>query len=393
MARSTPIRKATAALALCALLIASAAASAEEANGSEAAGLEAGVGQDGAPLSKESYEAETQRLQSMLNWAIMNSDPEVLSKAAASGESGTSEGRKADFDRIREEMREVIDSQISETDVMKESIDVLRRSRDGSVSLERQLVELDELDNLVSHIDNANDFVKLGGLGVLLTLCSGDDEGSDRRTTCPLALQVLGVASSKNDFFIAKACEENPAMVADLTAWLEDASAEPAIATKASFALSSMANADAVRRRFDALGGPATLVGILASDAEALAKLRKKVLALVHDFIVQDGPPAAELYLSQGPNPAVFTRFLAHEDLDVNEKCLLLLTEFAEHLPIARARLLWDEATVRAFEAKVAGMMAEREGEGVGYLRALTSMAADLEARIGGGANEPKGEL
>ena len=182
-------------------------------------------------------------------------------------------------------------------------------------------------------------------------------------------------------------------MVADLTAWLKDASAEPAIATKAAFALSSMANADAVRRRFDALGGPATLVGILASDAEGLAKLRKKVLALVADFIVQDGPPAAELYLSQGPNPAVFTRFLAHEDLDVNEKCLLLLTEFAEHLPIARARLLWDEATVRAFEAKVAGMMAEREGEGVGYLRALMSMAADLEERIGGGANEPKGEL
>ena len=152
------------ALLLCASLIGAARGSVGEDDDANASL----VGGDGATFAEEE---DPERLKSLLNWAIEHSDPDKLKKLARDRGGGVewSEG-------VSETVREVA-SGPSEADLMREALVVLADSR---ARAERERA-LDVLEDLVTQIDNAGDFLKLGGLAALLGEIrreGGEDEGS-----------------------------------------------------------------------------------------------------------------------------------------------------------------------------------------------------------------------
>ena len=137
------------ALLLCASLIGAARGSVGEDDDANASL----VGGDGPTFAEEE---DPERLKSLSNWAIEHSDPDKLKKLARDRGGGVewSEG-------VSETVREVA-SGPSEADLMREALVVLADSR---ARAERERA-LDVLEDLVTQIDNAGDFLMNGAASV-----------------------------------------------------------------------------------------------------------------------------------------------------------------------------------------------------------------------------------
>ncbi|CAN6218328.1 unnamed protein product [Urochloa humidicola] len=142
----------------------------------------------GGSVEEDEFAGGFGSLDSMLQWAIGNSDPKKLKEEAA-------DVQKLSADELlkrREEIKELMGKlkMPSDADLIKIAIADLKNS---SSSLEDRQRALQELLILVEPIDNANDLDKLGGLLPVIQELSNANE--EIRTT---SAWVLGTASQNN---------------------------------------------------------------------------------------------------------------------------------------------------------------------------------------------------
>lgn len=126
-------------------------------------------------------------MDSMLHWAIQNSDPDALRDAASSVRNGTEEAQR------RSELREVMDAlrkAPTEAQIMSAHLEAISTANQTEGHLIHSLQQLKEL---VRPIDNANDIKALGGIDVLVKTLESSSAAVKAE-----AAAVLAVAASNN---------------------------------------------------------------------------------------------------------------------------------------------------------------------------------------------------
>ncbi|CAN6167616.1 unnamed protein product [Urochloa humidicola] len=267
----------------------------------------------GGSVEEDEFAGGFGSLDSMLQWAIGNSDPKKLKEEAA-------DVQKLSADELlkrREEIKELMEKlkMPSDADLMKIAIADLKNS---SSSLEDHQRALQELLILVEPIDNANDLDKLGGLLPVIQELSNANE--EIRTT---SAWVLGTASQNN------AVVQNQILgygaLARLVKMGYSTSKEEA--AKALYAISALIRNNVNgQEAFHSENGSAMLQHILVSDSIDV-KLQKKAVFLVTDladFQLNSGNPQLP-FLSDRLFLKSIVDMLSRFDLDLHEKVLLAI--------------------------------------------------------------------
>ncbi|RLM86431.1 hsp70 nucleotide exchange factor FES1-like [Panicum miliaceum] len=267
-----------------------------------------GGGGGNSPAGDQGQEFES--LDSMLQWAIGNSDPDKLREKAAELETlSADELLKRQMEIKLVEMLKMP----SDAELMKTAIADLNNS---SVSLEDRKRALQELLVLVEPIDNTNDLEKLGGLIPLIKQLNNADEGI-RATSA----WVLGKASQNN------ALEQNQILGYGALKRLVNMgySSSAAEAAKALYAISSLIrDNEHGQELFLSENGYAMLQHILSTAGNS-ARLQKKVvslLAYVADFHLSTGKSQAS-FLSNHLFIKSVVDMISAPDIDLQEKALL----------------------------------------------------------------------
>ncbi|CAN6218329.1 unnamed protein product [Urochloa humidicola] len=267
----------------------------------------------GGSVEEDEFAGGFGSLDSMLQWAIGNSDPKKLKEEAA-------DVQKLSADELlkrREEIKELMGKlkMPSDADLIKIAIADLKNS---SSSLEDRQRALQELLILVEPIDNANDLDKLGGLLPVIQELSNANE--EIRTT---SAWVLGTASQNN------ALVQNQILgygaLARLVKMGYSTSKEEA--AKALYAISALIRNNVNgQEAFHSENGSAMLQHILVSDSIDV-KLQKKAVFLVTDladFQLNSGNPQLP-FLSDRLFLKTIVDTLSRFDLDLHEKVLLAI--------------------------------------------------------------------
>ncbi|XP_039795885.1 hsp70 nucleotide exchange factor FES1-like [Panicum virgatum] len=252
-------------------------------------------------------------LDSMLQWAIGNSDPEKLKEEAA-------DVQKLSADELlkrRQEIKELMEKlkMPSDADLMKIAIADLKNS---SVSLEDRQRALQELLVLVEPIDNANDLDKLGGLLPVIQELNNANE--EIRTT---SAWILGTAS-QNNALVQNQILDYGALVRLVKMGYSTSTEEAAKALHAISAL--IRNNVNGQEAFHSENGGAMLQHILGSNSIDV-RLQKKAVFLVTDladFQLNSGNPQLP-FLSDRLFLKSIVDMLSNFDLDLHEKVLLAI--------------------------------------------------------------------
>ncbi|XP_066399218.1 hsp70 nucleotide exchange factor FES1-like isoform X2 [Miscanthus floridulus] len=270
----------------------------------------AGGGGEGSLTGDD--EREFASLDSMLQWAIGNSDPDKLREKAAELERLSAEELLKKQMEIKELMEKL--KVPSDAELMKVAIADLNNS---SVLLEDRHRALQELLVLVEPIDNANDLDKLGGLLPLIRELSNADEGI--RTT---SAWVLGKAS-QNNFLVQNQILGYGALERLVKMGYSSSAPE---AAKALYAISSLIrDNEHGQELFLSENGYAMLQHIL-STTRTNVRLQKKVvslLAYIADFQLNTGKSQAPSLSNHLFIKSVVEMISSVPDLDLQEKALL----------------------------------------------------------------------
>ncbi|KAG2493284.1 hypothetical protein HYH03_008420 [Edaphochlamys debaryana] len=238
------------------------------------------VGDVGIEPHGEFDENDPQSMESLLHWAISNSNPEKLS---AQAEEAAPLQMVKDLKEQRRRVKELLDhvsAQPTEVDMMKEGIDILRR--DGASDTEL-LAALQALQVLVEPIDNANDLRPLGGISPVVAVLTRGPE------LAAAAAHVLGTACSNNPTFQRALMAAHPDIVGTLLRVSE--SAEEGTAVKGMYALAALVrNLPEMRRAFVDAGGFRSLELLLRGEGSG-ARVKRRALSLFMDLV--DTQPAA----------------------------------------------------------------------------------------------------
>ncbi|KAL6845944.1 hypothetical protein ACP4OV_023392 [Aristida adscensionis] len=284
------------------------------ATGKGEAELVAGDGEGGgATVVEDEFDGGFGSLDSMLQWAIGNSDPEKLKEKAA-------DVQKLSADELlkrRQEIKELMEKlkMPSDADLMKVAIADLNNS---SISLEDRQRALQELLELVEPIDNANDLDKLGGLLPVIRELNNANE--EIRIT---SAWVLGKASQNN------ALVQNQILgygaLDKLVKMGYSTSTEEA--AKALYAISALIRDNINgQESFSSENGSAMLQHILGSNSIDI-RLQKKAIFLVTDladFQLNSGNSGLS-FLSDRLFLKSIVDMLSRFDLDLQEKVLLAI--------------------------------------------------------------------
>ncbi|KAG2634234.1 hsp70 nucleotide exchange factor FES1-like [Panicum virgatum] len=270
-----------------------------------------GRGRVGGDSAAGEQGGEFESLDSMLQWAIGNSDPDKLREKAAELETLSADELLKRQMEIKELMEKL--KMPSDAEFMKTAIADLNNS---SVSLEERQRALQELLVLVEPIDNANDLEKLGGLIPLIQELNNADEGI--RTT---SAWVLGKAS-QNNVLVQNQILGYGALKRLVNMGYSSSAAE---AAKALYAISSLIrDNEHGQELFLSENGYAMLQHILSTDGNNV-RLQKKVvslLAYVADFQLSTGKSQASL-LSNHLFIKSVVDMISAPDIDLQEKALL----------------------------------------------------------------------
>ncbi|XP_066394075.1 hsp70 nucleotide exchange factor FES1-like isoform X4 [Miscanthus floridulus] len=273
---------------------------------------EARAGGGGEGLLTRDDGREFASLDSMVQWAIGNSDPDKLREKAAELEWLSAEEllkRQMEIKELMEKLKVPSDAEL-----MKIAIADLNNS---SVSLEDCHRALQELLLLVEPIDNANDLDKLGGLLPLIRELSNADEGI--RTT---SAWVLGKAS-QNNVLVQNQILGYGALERLVKMGYSSSSQE---AAKALYAISSLIrDNEHGQELFLSENGYAMLQHIL-STTRTNVRLQKKVLSLlayIADFQLNTGKSQAPSLSNHLFIKSVVEMISSVPDLDLQEKALL----------------------------------------------------------------------
>ena len=318
-------------------------------------------------------EESPEKLQSMLNWAIANSDPTKL-KEMASGQARES----GDAARRKEEIAEImhaVNSQPSEADLMKEAVEILRGSGDetaatGALSL---------LVNLVTQIDLANDFLKIDGISALASAW-----GRSCEEIRALAYECLGTAASNNIEFQEGTLSASPDLIRVLARALES-EPEDAVRIKIVFALSSLLRIS-VRGRNDfyAMDGPKILANLVQIEAGASsAVLRRKALTLCLDLQSLEREFDIKSFSSYGFALSLKSLLVAatrEGDRETIERCLLMIQALARYNPATI-----DHFARADVSSAISKWVPEGQKGGGEYERELVQLASQVLLEIGKG--------
>ncbi|XP_066394658.1 hsp70 nucleotide exchange factor FES1-like [Miscanthus floridulus] len=267
----------------------------------------------GGSVEEDEFAGGFGSLDSMLQWAIGNSDPGKLKEEAA-------DAQKLSEDELlkrRQEIKELMEKlkMPSDADLMKIAIDDLNNS---SISLEDRQRALQELLVLVEPIDNANDLDKLGGLLPVIQELNNANE--EIRTT---SAWVLGTASQNNELVQNQILGYGA--LARLVKMGYSTSTEEA--AKALYAISSLIRNNVNgQEAFHSENGSAMLQHILVSN-NIDVRLQKKAVFLVTDLAdFQLNSGIAQLpFLSDRLFLKSIVNMLSRFDLDLQEKVLLAI--------------------------------------------------------------------
>eukprot|EP00775_Hariotina_reticulata_P011348 gene11348-11497_t len=224
-------------------------------------------------------DAEAKDMQSLLNWAIEHSDPDKLRQQA---EDVQQHEAIKDFlerkQRVAEQLSEIISSQKTESQLMKEMIATLA---DPAASTLDKAAALGELQMLVEPIDNANDLKVLGGLKPLVAVLSAGQPPELQEA----AAYVLGTAASNNAELVELLLLDHPTLVQQLLQLA--GSGHEGAAAKAMYALGVLVRGPVPQARtmFFADAGLGKLQTLMAPKAKVSQKVKAKALNLVSDLI------------------------------------------------------------------------------------------------------------
>ncbi|PSC76763.1 nucleotide exchange factor SIL1 [Micractinium conductrix] len=340
-----------ASIALSLLLVSSTAHAAASQNDSDAGGASATAATVAAAAAgaAEVLPPGDQAQQDLLKWALANSDPESLRRAAeeardAQGTPAFAE-RQARLNALLDHLR----SAPSEEELMQEAITTLTNASSTAEQLAHALLTLQEM---VESIDNANNLQTMGGLEPVVALLGAEHPPALQARAC----QVLATASSNNEAFQGQLLEGHPQALPRLMALVNAASAGSTAADSAGgaggaadagsaalLALSHVLRLNAAARRaFYAAAGVHTLQGLLG-DGGGEPSLRRRALGLLTDLITLDAPAMSAAAAAASPQaaagldfPAAVTAALrlleaeqrrgADADVDLAERALLALS-------------------------------------------------------------------
>ena len=172
------------------------------------AGAGGGGGGDGE-LEQQLNGLEQENMQSLFNWAIANSDPETLKNMAAeakeTGGTGAAMGGLPDVEtasKVQPGQRYTPEELELKRKHVKEALDVLNMSpteqkviktlgdilRNESSAASEKVQALEELEELIEPIDNANDLHTLGSLEPTMACLSDPDDEVAAVGPCKLTL-------------------------------------------------------------------------------------------------------------------------------------------------------------------------------------------------------------
>jgi len=258
-------------------------------------------------------------LNSMLAWAIENSDPEKLKDNAdlAAQHVKSVNDRKQKFEEKLADAPEVLDKLFgTESNKMKKPIGlIVNATREGAEAVKHSEVEnaLAELENHVEDIDKANDVNVMGGLGPLVQLLSSSNELIALRTA-----SVLGIMASNNIKAQQQILEAQALPI--LLQLLRQGSAQ----AKALYAVGNLVRnyPEAAEQLFKS-GGPSLLLELLSSD---VVQVKKRVLMLMSDLAAVEEVWHAWLFREvNSPQKDRFMKLLHIDDEDLHEKVMHLL--------------------------------------------------------------------
>ncbi|KAE8776445.1 Hsp70 nucleotide exchange factor fes1 [Hordeum vulgare] len=264
-------------------------------------------------------------LDSMLQWAIGNSDPGRLKEEAA-------DVQKLSEDELLKRRHEIKDlmeklKMPSDADLMKIAIADLNNA---SISLEDRQRALQELLILVEPIDNANDLDKIGGLVPVIQDLNNANE--EIRTT---SAWILGTASQNNALVQSQILGYGA--LARLVKMGYSTSTKEA--AKAMYAISALIRNNVNGQEAFALeNGNAMLQHILGSNSVDVGLQKKAVFLLTDlaDFQLNSGNSGLT-FLSERFLLKSVTDMLSEFDLDLQEKVLLAIRSLLK-LPSTDAR-------------------------------------------------------
>ena len=227
-------------------------------------GMEAHV-----PAFPDGLDASNQ--QSLLMWAISNSNPELLHRTAASSEPDSSFSLEEKRERVKQ-LREIMDKQgqVSETELIKDIIKRLTEAQDVAR-------DLSSLLPLVESIDNANDLKPLGALKYLSEYIVSTDEA-----VRSAAASVIGKAASNNAKFKQDLVDADPLIIRNLIQMTREAieQNDQSTAYQGLYAIGSMSAVNhyqtTLHELYDLLS--------LSLEPQRAIKLKRKALTLISDF-------------------------------------------------------------------------------------------------------------
>ncbi|KAJ0406364.1 hypothetical protein P43SY_006972 [Pythium insidiosum] len=230
---------------------------------------------------------------------------------------------------------------------------------------------LDELLVRVDQIDNANNFVKMGGIEVLMRLMQTHPRDSSRA----MAAEVASVVVQNNP-----ACQDAAVAAGLLEVLCELAQHDStSCQVKALLAISCLVRHHAAaEKRFlsDKCNGLALLQSFL--DASKDIRLQRKALFFLR-YLIRNSVQTAQKVLNDGVFLAAVAPLIAHDDVDLCESALQALTEFAE-------TDVYFLTAVKRPEFRVAERLSERiaavealEGEEREFATEILNMAQRLQ--------------
>ncbi|KAK2442660.1 nucleotide exchange factor SIL1 [Trifolium repens] len=271
-------------------------------------------------------------MDSMLHWAISNSDPEKLKESAIA--QSHERLSPSELQKSQIEIKELMEKtrMFSDFELMKIAITDLNNV---STSLEDRYRAMLELLELVEPLNNANDLNKLGGISAVTRELNHYDSGIRA-----LAAWVLGKASQNNPTFQQQVLELG--VLSRLITMVKSDSIEEGI--KALYAVSALTrNNLASQELFYAEAGGLMLQDILR-NATVDIKLRRKAVLLLTDLaeyqlenIDKDEP----LFFNDQDLLKSVVDLTASSDLDLQEKALVAIKSLLQ-LKTTEARVFRD---------------------------------------------------
>ncbi|CAN6464579.1 unnamed protein product [Victoria cruziana] len=279
-----------------------------------ATAVESSDAEEPAAVEPDEMEGGFSSVESMLQWAIGNSDPAKLREAAQDVKHlSVSEikKRQAEIQDLMEKLK-----MPSDADLMKVAIADLNNS---SLSFEDRYRALNELLILVEPIDNANDLNKLGGLVAVIKELNSSE--SKIRT---ISAWILGKASQNNPLVQKQILNLGALQV--LIKLVASSSVEEAV--KALYAVSALVRNNVEGQQVFYAEGGELMLQVIMSNLSSDVRLRKKAAVLVADLAVS---LSANTYAPVGAvmHDSLFLKSVvdltAEYDLDLQEKALIAI--------------------------------------------------------------------